>query len=101
MINATEAHKLAEENNVDEILKGITNQIKRSAENGEFEAKVRKYGFGELYGGYPNEKQLQVINELKKLGYNVRMQAISSQFIDIYLEITWNTQENVEGEVSH
>jgi len=47
-LTASEANKIAKENNGDNILENILEEIKKKAQKGEFTLIIRKYGFGDV-----------------------------------------------------
>lgn len=90
-LKANEARAIAEKNNPEFIVKNIIERITKKAEDGEFELKVRDFGFGDsvLYNEDLNKLQQKAVDELEKLGYKVRLRVVTNQFVDIYLEIKW------------
>lgn len=91
LLTREQVNKIAKENSADHILEEILNTIRKHAESGEFECKIRGFGFGNYYGSeddYP-ERNKKVIQKLRDLGYTVEIGYESRQFVDIYLYITW------------
>lgn len=75
---------------VDSILREVENEAKR----GRYKYITRNYGFGEgtLYApekDYP-EMIKSVLKELRNLGYKAEIRVEERQFVDIWLEITWD-----------
>lgn len=95
-LNADEARRISKENNSDFVLDNILEMVKESALKGEFNLKVRKYGFSDasFYSSNPYPKKIKdVIDNLIKLGFRASIRVEERQFVDIYLLIEW-------GEVS-
>lgn len=74
-LTASEANKIAKENNEDSILKNILEEIKVNAEKGKFELITRKGGFGEgnYYVNGLSDREKRVISKLQELGYKPQM----------------------------
>ena len=74
---------------VNEILQGI----ETAAREGKYEYVTRGYGFGsgECYSGEDKWPALcqAIAKELRGLGYSVRVRVNESQFVDLWLEVTW------------
>jgi hypothetical protein len=93
LFNAKDAKKLSSLNDPNELLKIILEEIKEKASEGKWEYTTRSYGFGDsiLYGAENNypDKILQILKSLRNLGFDVDVKSIESQFVDIYLHVTW------------
>jgi hypothetical protein len=95
LFNAKEAKDLSSLNDPNELLKKVLGEIKEKARNGEWKYTTRSYGFGEgnLYDAeqnYPN-KIKEVLKSLRDLGFTAEIQTVESQFVDIFLQVTWDT----------
>lgn len=94
-LTASEANKIAKENNEDSILENILEEIKEKAQKGEFTLITRKYGFGDVsyytekLSDVPQKVQQKVISKLEQLGYKAKMVVEERQFVDIYLKVEW------------
>lgn len=91
-LSAAEAKSLAQAKDpafaVDTILAGI----KKAAENGKYEYVTREYGFGT--STYCNECDyprlcIEILKELRSLGYVCAVHAEERQFVDLWLCVTW------------
>jgi hypothetical protein len=74
---------------VETILAGV----KKAAGEGRYEYKTREFGFGDG-SCYTSEDKYPplckaIIQELRQLGYKVRIGIQESQFVDIWLEVSW------------
>lgn len=95
LFNAKEAKELSSLNDPNELLKKILGEIKKKAVEGNWEYITRSYGFGEsvLYDSecnYPN-KIKEVLKLLRDLGFAAEIRTNESQFVDIFLHVTWGT----------
>lgn len=93
IFNAKDAAKLSSLHDPKELLQTILNEIKEKCLQGEWVYTTRSYGFGDgiLYDveqNYPERIRI-VLNELRKLGFQVQIHTIENQFVDIYLHVTW------------
>ena len=91
LLKATEANRIAIENDETAIVKEILENVKIKAEAGEFELKVMNYGFADpsLYIGTMKPKQLRVVKLLESLGYKARLEVLEKQFVEIFLNVQW------------
>ena len=91
LLRADRAREIANNNDPKGIAKRISEKIADKAEMGEYELKIRDYGFGDssLYAGEMNDIQKEVVKILKELGYEVKLRTEEKQFVDIYLQIEW------------
>ena len=97
--NATEARALAMINPVDNIVTTILERIEKVAGDDTLKPEARRYihikdfGFGssQWYSNQPSPDSLhgRVMDRLRGLGFAVSIDAIESQFVDIYLVIKW------------
>ena len=95
LFNAKDAAKMSSLHDPNELLKTILTEIKQRATEGKWEYTTRSYGFGEsiLYDAeqnYPN-KIKEVLRMLRDLGFNAQIRTRESQFVDIFLQVTWGT----------
>lgn len=93
MISAKEARFISDGNNPKSILVSILNKVEQRAREGEYECIIRDYGFsdGSLYcseNDYP-EFNKKILSGLRTLGYTAEVVSVESQFVDIYLKISW------------
>ena len=95
LFNAKDAKKLTNLNDPNELLKTILAEIKEKAIEGKWEYKTRSYGFGEsnLYDAEQNYpvKIKEVLRMLRDLGFKAKITFVESQFVDIFLQVTWDT----------
>jgi len=95
LFNAKDAHKLSSLSDPNQLIKIILAEIEEVARNGKWEYITRSYGFGEsvLYdieNNYPT-KIKEVLNMLHDLGFTAKIITNENQFVDIFLQVTWNT----------
>lgn len=96
MMNAKEMREITDKVNVDKIVvndsvKKVIELASENAKKGEATLKYRGDDFGssKLYAGKPSEVQKAIMDELKDLGYEIRIGSEENQFVDIYLEVKW------------
>lgn len=93
LFSAHDAAALSKLNDPDNLLKLILNEIKEEAKKGKWKYMTRNYGFGEseLYdidANYPTNIKY-VLENLRQLGYVANIKIVESQFVDVYLRVTW------------
>ena len=93
LFNAKDAKELSSLNDPNELLKKVLDEIKEKARKGEWKYTTRSYGFGEsvLYDSEQNypDKIKEVLKSLRELGFTAKIRLKESQFVDIFLEVTW------------
>ena len=69
----------------------ILEEVKKAAARGEWKLKsyACDFGSGNLYGGTPSQLQAAVIAGLKALGYKTEVRVEERQFVDIWLQVSW------------
>jgi hypothetical protein len=94
LFSAEDAKQLSKSNDPDEMLKTILEAIKEQATLGKWQYITRNYGFGEsvLYDSESNYplKIKHVLEGLRGLGFDAKIVTKESQFVDIYLQVTWS-----------
>jgi hypothetical protein len=93
LFNAKDAKKLSSLNDPNELLKTILGEIKECSLEGKYKYVTRSYGFGDgvLYDielNYPNRIK-EILRSLRDLGFNASVESTESQFVDIFLLVTW------------
>lgn len=75
----------------------ILEVVERAAEEGKYEVKVRKHGFGsgEYYSTADKWPEFgkAIIKDLWGLGYQCRMRYHEGQFVDMWLEVSWRGEQ--------
>ncbi|MEL7966347.1 hypothetical protein AAG587_08220 [Vreelandella neptunia] len=94
-LTAKQARELAVKSDPDIALDKILCGIKSIAEQGKSKLLVRDFGFGsgEMYTSEKNYPAMnrKVIEELRALGYKAEIKEKCSQFVDIWLEVSWDS----------
>jgi len=101
MMTADQARTLTQEakkeqncqTEVDLLLSTLFEQVKLSASLGNSKFITRSYGFGSMDPYKPEESHpllnRLVITRLRELGFKCSIETQDSQFVDIWLEISW------------
>lgn len=93
LFNAEDAKKLSSLSDPNELLKTILGEIKECSLQGKWKYTTRSYGFGEsiLYDNETNypHKIKEVLRLLRDLGFTASIESVESQFVDIFLLVTW------------
>ncbi len=94
-LTAAEALRISRQKDPDTYVDEILACVQRAAEVGEFKIKSYACGFGEgrMYGGKPDKVQQAVLDKLKALGYQTQMCVREGQFVDLWLEVSWEPQK--------
>lgn len=73
------------------VVEDITEMCAKHAKKGKTSMKVRFYGFGDskVYAGELTDNQKEVMKELRELGYKTRIGSTVKQFVDVWLEVSW------------
>ncbi len=90
-LTAAEALRISKLKDPSVYVAAILTCVRRAAEAGQTSIKTYECGFGDgrLYGGKPDKVQQAVLDELKRLGYRTEIRVMESQFVDIWLEVSW------------
>lgn len=96
-LTAEQARNLDQANDpcfaVDAILAGI----KDAAEKGKYEYVTRQYGFGggACYGKEDKWPALcqAIVKELRGLGFSALVRVQENQFVDLWLEVKWESDK--------
>lgn len=93
MLKAEQARKIASENDPSKALETILKRVEVAAQAGKYSIKVRDYGFGggEYYAPaqqWPDFGK-KLIGELRNLGYSADIGSECRQFVDVWLEVSW------------
>jgi hypothetical protein len=91
-LTAARAKELALANSAPRIVDELLEQVRQAAEKGLTKTENRSYfGGGEFYRNekdYP-EWGKQVLAELRRLGFACTIRCREGQFVDMWLEISW------------
>lgn len=93
-MKASEAKKISKNNDPAKAVEAILELVGKQASNGKYEIRVGDYGFGDsvmysLSESQWNPQQKTIVAMLRELGYDVHLEVIESQFVNIYLQISW------------
>ncbi len=90
-LTAEAAHALTQKHDPESYVAEILEQVREAAEDGKTSIKTYAcdFGGGNLYGGHPTKTQVAVLNRLRHLGYKVEIRAEERQFVDIWLQVSW------------
>lgn len=93
LLTAEKARDLARAQDPSFAVEKILIGVSAAAKHGEYLYITREYGFGEGVV-YRREEEWPALNQaivkkLRELGYKVRQWSKESQFVDVWLEISW------------
>lgn len=94
-MKASEARQISDSQQPEKAVESILERIKEAAKAGKYNIRVTDHGFGDskLYEhgarGW-GTLQRNIAEQLMNLGYEVFQTSECKQFVDIYLEISWN-----------
>jgi hypothetical protein len=91
-MTAAQAKELSLANAADRIVDDLLAQVRRAAEKGLTQTENRSYfGGGEFYRAEKDYPQWgkQVLAELRRLGFECTVRCKEGQFVDMWLEISW------------
>lgn len=94
-MKASEARQMSDSQRPDKAVEGILERVKEAAKAGKYRIRVTDHGFGDskLYehGAHGwSTLQAAIAKELWNLGYEVVQKSECKQFVDIYLEVSWD-----------
>lgn len=94
-MKASEARKISDSQQPDKAVEGILDRIKEAAKAGKYNIRVTDHGFGDSklyeYGAHGwGALQRNIAERLINLGYELLQRSECKQFVDIYLEVSWN-----------
>lgn len=93
-LTAADAAKIADEKDPSIAIEFILQGIRNVAEKGERKYVTRAFGFGNgsCYTVLENYPPLckAILKELCELGYQASVRSASHQFVDIWLEVSWD-----------
>lgn len=93
LLTAEKARDLARAHDPSFAVENILIGVSAAAKAGEYRYKTREYGFGDGCC-YTQESKWLALNQaiakqLRGLGYTVEQRSNESQFVDLWLEISW------------
>ena len=92
-LTAKRAAEIADECDPNKAVDNILARVLAQAKSGKRSLIVKEYGFstGQCYDVRQNWPQLcrDIQDELQALGYTADVRSVESQFVDLYLEVSW------------
>lgn len=96
MLKAEQARKIAAENDPTKALEAILLRVETAAKAGKYSIQVRDYGFGGAEYYAPSQQWpdfgKKLIGELRALGYSADIGSECRQFVDVWLEVSWEVK---------
>lgn len=97
LLTAKDALEISRKSDPDHTLRNILELVKLAAERGKYIIQVREWGFGgnEYYHGpqtWPTSGKA-IIGRLRELGFSADIKSEERQFMDIWLEVSWEDKE--------
>jgi len=93
-LNAKKAREITKASDSSLVVDSILKEVEREAKKGNYKCIIQNHGFGDgiLYAPenqYP-EHIKAVLRQLRNLGYKADVMVEEKQFVNIWLEITWD-----------
>ncbi len=76
---------------VEETIEEITQKCAKEAKKGHYVYKTYDYGFGETM--HTTKKQAEILEGLRHLGFEAKLDINFGQFVDAYLKVSWEEVE--------